>query len=234
MRANIAQSLYDNAFALQIAFQSRVFDVFRVVEKFFDAVKYTPSSCFDAPLNAALGKGFARCTGNGVDVFGVQAAICVCNPGHFSFSSAHVGCWDVEGWIDISLFDQFLCKTPGNELEFIFVVFSGINAQATFGTTKGHIDDRAFVRHECGECFYIILADCRCKADASFDGQAMLAVNRAPSREDAVAVAEFDKEAHHVNVVVDFDLVGESRGQIERCDCAVKHEVNAFFEAEFM
>ena len=81
------------------------------------------------------------------------------------------------------LFDQFLCKTSGNELEFMLVVFSGINAQATFGTAKGHIDDRAFVRHECGERFYVILADCGCVTDASFDGQAMLAVNRAPSRE---------------------------------------------------
>ena len=169
MRANIAQSLYDNAFSYQIAFQSHIFDVFWVVKKFFDTVKYTASSCFDAPLNAALGKWFARCAGNGVDVFRVQAAIRVCNPGHFSFSSSHVGGWDVEGWIDISLFDQFLCKTPGNELEFVLVVFSGINAQAPFGTAKGHIDDRAFVRHERGECFHVLLADCGCVTDASFN-----------------------------------------------------------------
>ena len=57
---------------------------------------------------------------------------------------------------------------------------------------------------------------------AAFDGQAMLAVNRTPSREDAIAVAEFDKKAHHVNVVKDslgFDLIGQARGQIERCRC---------------
>ena len=234
MRAYIAQSLHDDAFAFQIAFQSRVFDVFRVVKKFFDAVKYPPSGCFHAPLNTALGKGFARCAGNGVDVFRVQAAIRVCDPGHFAFSSSHVGCGNVEGRIDISLFDQFPCKTPGDELEFVFVVFAGIDAQAPFGTAKWHIHNRAFVRHERGECFHVILADCGGVTNAAFDGQAMLTVNRAPSREDAIAVAEFDKEAHHVNVVVGFDLVGQSRGQIERCRCAVKHEVNAVPEGVFL
>ena len=205
-----------------------------MIKKFFDAVKYTSSGCFHAPLYAALGKGFARCAGNGVDVFRVQAAIRVCDPGHFALASAHVGCGNVEGRIDISLFDQFPCKTPGNEFEFVLVVFSRINAQAAFGTAEGHIHDRAFVRHECGECFHVILGYCGRKSDAAFDGQAMLAVNRTPSREDAVAVAEFDKKAHHVNVVIGFDLVGQSRGQIERCRCAVKHEVNAFSEGVFL
>jgi len=58
-------------------------------------------------------------------------------------------------------------------------------------------------------------------------------MGRTPAGKDLVFVAEFDEEANLVDVVVRFDLFGQTRRKIERGRSPIEHQVDAFLERRF-
>ena len=162
--------------------------------------------------DAVQGDGFAGDAAPVVDVFGVQHAVGVGDPGHFALAGAVVGRGHIDGRADEVFLVEFDGEASGDALDEIGVALVRIDADAALCAAEGDIDERALERHQGGQAHHLALADHRAVADAAFGGQAVVGVFGAVGLDDfELALLVAHGEVHHVDVVAGFDLVEQAR-----------------------
>ena len=168
MITDIAQALNHAGFAGERTQHIGGFDILRVAEEFTQRVLHATTGGFDAALNAAVMQRFAGDAGEVINVFGVQVFVGVGNPGHFSLAGADIGRGHVGGRAEKTFADEFVRKPARNHFEFVTIIFGRVDEQRTFGAAKRHIDDGAFIGHQCGQRFHLVLIGIRRITDAAF------------------------------------------------------------------
>ncbi len=131
---------------------------------------------------------------------------------------------------------EFVRVAPGDPLEHSSADGEGIDLNGAFRAAERHIDNRAFVGHECGKRAHLVGCDVRAVADASLDRVFVVAVLRAPGFDHLdAAVVELHWEVEVGNRVDGLDLIqeplwkaGEHGGPVEisaqrECSLRIRH-----------
>jgi hypothetical protein len=134
-----------------------------------------------------------------IQVFRVEIAIAVENPGHLALGGAHVWSRHILSGADVPAPNQFPGEAPGDSLERCRVVLSRIDAQAALGSTERNIDQGTLVGHQRRQRLGMILIHVGGKSQPSLDWQTMGRVDGSPSREDFQTSVNAHGEAdlHH-------------------------------------
>ena len=226
--ADVAEALHDDALAGEPAAQPGGGVFGGVGQAVDDAVVDAEAGGFGAAGDAVQGDGFAGDAAPVVDVFRMQDAVGVGDPGHFALAGAVVGGGHIHGRADVVFLVEFDSQTAGDALDELGVALVRVDADAALCAAEGDIDEGAFEGHQGGEAHDLALADHGAVADAALGGQAVVGVLGAVGLDDfefALPVAH--GEVHDVNVVAGFDLGEESRvvAAVGRCGVEEGEEV---------
>jgi hypothetical protein len=95
---------------------------------------------------------------------------------------------------------------------------------------EGDVHDRALVGHQGGESLDLVLVDLRRVADATFDGQPVVAVLDTPPRDHLVPALCPDRELHGIDCVAGLDLIEEASWEVGEGRRPLEMDVDGFKE----
>jgi hypothetical protein len=98
-----------------------------MAEELLKSILDPASSGLDPPPDTAVGRGLAGYTGKIINLMRVKVFVNIGNPGHFPLPGPHVWGRHIAAGTDITLFNQFPGKAPGNGFQILFVVKAGID-----------------------------------------------------------------------------------------------------------
>lgn len=137
------------------------------------------------------------------------------HPRHLPFARAYIGSRNVDTLTDQAALVELLGKAAGDALEFLRRPLARIDLQRALGAAEGNVDERAFQRHQRGQCLDLFGIGIGCVADTALDRFAMLAVDRAPADEAVHATAQTHTEADRIGRVALNDSLCQSLRQIK-------------------
>src|SRR5438552_2819941 len=115
---------------------------------------------------------------------GIEGVVGVRHPGHFALTRSHVRAWYVFTRTYVFFSDQLSRKSARDLLKLLFVVLFRIETNATLGSAKRHVDDGAFVGHQCCQRLDFILTDELAVSNATPNRFLVLTDSCAPAFED--------------------------------------------------
>ena len=169
-----------------------------------------------------------------VDVTPVQCVEGVGDPGHLAFAGAHVWGGNIDAGSDEVLAGKLGGEAARESLERFFGVEARVDADAALGTTKGDVDDRAFVRHESGERHDFVGGDVFAVTDAAFERLLVVAVLGTPSFAENQLLSHAYGKLHGKEVVAYFDLSEQRLGDVEGGGCFVELRRDNVVEVEVL
>ena len=215
VEADIAQALHDDPLAGHAAAQPGGGVLGGVRQAVDDSVVDAQARRFGAAGNAVQRDRLAGDGAPVVDVFRMQDAVGVGDPGHLALAGAVVRGGHVDRRSDEVFLVQLDGEPAGDPLDELRGAVVGVNADAALCAAEGDIDERAFEGHQRGEAHDLALADHRAVADAALGGQPMVGVLGAVGLDHfQVAVLVAHGEVHDVDVVAGFDLIEQARVEL--------------------
>ena len=143
--ADVAETLHDDAFALECAVELGAGDVVGVAEEFPQAVLHAAAGGLDAAVDATEVHRLAGHAAHAVCLLGEQGLVRVGDPAHLAFTGAHVGGGHVEARMDEVALGQFLREAAGDFLEILFAVLPWVDLERALGATERDHHDGALV-----------------------------------------------------------------------------------------
>lgn len=141
VKTDITKTLYDVCFASPAGCSADGLHVGRLFDEVFETVEDTATSGRNTAMNTALVDRFAGDASVSINILVANGlGVCVGDPGHFTFASAHVWSWHINAWPNETLLRQFQCEATCDLLQFMNGVFFWIQFQASLGTAEWHID----------------------------------------------------------------------------------------------
>ena len=159
MEAHVTQALDNRALSIQATFKGSTFDIQWFTEKLAQGKLNSPTRRFHPTRNSRLVYGLPRNTGQRIHLGRVQSLVLIRNPGHFLCRGTHIWCGNILARMDQIPFDELVGESACYLLYFLFIVFVGVDAKATFRAPKRNIDHGTLVRHQRGKRFDLVLID---------------------------------------------------------------------------
>ncbi len=231
--ADIAKTLNNHALAIQITGQTSLGFVLGLTEEFAQGVLHAPSRRLDPALNTASMGGLAGDACLAVDVGCVHPHVLIRDPGHFPFPRAHVRRGHVLRRMDQVAFDQLIGKAARDGLKLVFVPDAGVDAQATLRPAKGGFHQGAFIGHQRGQRFNLVLVDGQRIADAALDRFHVFGMHRPIAREGFDLATQTHTKTDGVSRVADADFLFQSGTEVHQSHSPIEHQINGFPKARF-
>ena len=228
--AHVAEALHDDTLALERAFQPGLGHTFPVTEKLAQRVLDATPRCLNPARYATRVQRLAGHTGITVDVGRIHAFVLVRDPGHFTLARSHIRRGHVLAGIDEVALDQLVCKATCDLLHLMRAVFARINTQPPFGSTKGRLDQSAFVGHQRGQCFDFVLINRTGKTNATFDWFHMLRMHRPVTGKCLDLAPQTHAEPHCIGRIADPNFLFQPWRKVHEPHGPVEHLVYAFAE----
>src|SRR5262249_21806148 len=145
----VAETLEHNGLSFQPSREPQPSQVLGILKSLTDAELDPSARCFATAMNSTLRHGFTGNTCQIIDAAWIECVVGVCHPSHFTLARADVRSRNVFTGTDVAFADELRSKASRYFFNLLFTVPFWIKPHTALRSAKGHIDDGAFVRHQC-------------------------------------------------------------------------------------
>lgn len=173
---DVSEALDNDCLAGNIAVETSQLLDFGVLQELTDTEVDTETSRFVASTDTTLRDGLSCDASCSIYVLWVELTIGVHDPGHFPWAGSNVRRRHIDSWSDKVLLAQFHGISTGDALQLCRCKFLGVELDASFGATKGYIDDGTLEGHQSGQSLDLLQIDLVRETDAAFGWKAVARV----------------------------------------------------------